>query len=367
MKGPEMVAALAAGAALGAVINGGYILLSVSLGVLAAAGYAAMRRDRGLWPLLLVLFLVGWCRGLQWKILGSGEGLQGLAFVERAHAALCRAIDGAGFDDLAAPLVKALISGDRSGIDPEIRSAFRISGASHLLALSGMHLGLIYAVITKALGISGGHPVAVRVRSSLTILLCAFYAIVTGATPSIMRAFLFILLRETARMTGRSADPLTVFSSALMIHIILSPGSVLMPGFQLSYLAMCGVYFVFPWFSAIYPKQSAPAKRSRIVFFYELQRLYLKYDPFRKLWDVATLSISCQLFTAPVAWFHFRSFPQWFLLTNMIAMPVVTLLMLSAITTIVLSTIGIHPEILIHTTNFLASALTSALRIISDM
>ncbi len=325
---------------------GSYTALSLCLLALSASVFPAFFLRLPETYMLLPLFLAGLCRGLSWQICGSSDGIQEWEFIRNAHSALNHAIGRVGFADTTTPLTQALIAGDKSGISPEVRNAFRISGASHILALSGLHLGLIYALVSRILSIGGGHPIIVRIRSLSIILFCGFYSVMTGATPSIMRAFLFILLRETALITGRCASPVTTFSTALMIHLTIAPGSILMPGFQLSYLAMCGIYLVFPRLSAIYPAA--------------------KYDPIKKIWDIATLSISCQLFTAPAAWFHFHSFPKWFLLTNMIAMPISTLLMFAAITSLALSAIHCCPLPIIKATDVLASALTSALGIISS-
>lgn len=350
MKGPELVAALAAGVATGVLLPYDHALLS---GLVLALGvgtiYLLQRGPDARFPwYFAVLFMTGLCRGLAWKIGGAGEPvIQGMELVERARAALYGAIDSTGFGDSAAPLVKALVSGDRSDIPPELMDAFRSSGASHILALSGMHLGIIYAIISKLLSLAGGHPVTVRIRSSLIVSSCMCYAIVTGASPSIVRAFLFIFLREAALVSGRSSEPLTIFSSALMLQLLFSPGSVLTPGFQLSYLAMAGIYLLFPLLSGIYP----PSKR----------------DPLKKIWDIATLSISCQAFTAPVAWYHFHSFPQWFLLTNMIAMPLATALMPVSLAAICLSRIGLCPDFLLDLAELLAEWMSSALSIISTL
>ncbi|MBQ0043412.1 MAG: ComEC/Rec2 family competence protein [Bacteroidales bacterium] len=350
MKGPELVAALATGVAAGVLFPYDHIILSGMVTLLGSImAYLLLKGTESRFPwYFAVLFLAGACRGLAWKIAG-GTGLepQDMQLVVKAREALYGAIDSAGFGESSAPLVKALLSGDRSDIPSGLREAFRNSGASHILALSGMHLGIIYAILSKCMSIAGGHPVVVRLRAAVIVTCCLIYAVVTGASPSIMRAFLFILLREIAVVSCRSREPLTIFSSAMMIQLLLSPGNILTPGFQLSYLAMAGIYILFPWLSSFYP----PGPK----------------DPLKKVWDIATLSISCQAFTAPVAWYHFHSFPQWFLLTNMIAMPLASLLIPVSLSVIVLSQIGACPVFLSRFADLLAQLMSSALTIISTL
>ena len=83
--------------------------------------------------------------------------------------------------------------------------------------------------------------------------------------------------------------------------------------------------------------------------------------------SIPALSISCQIFTAPLVWFRFRTFPAYFLLTNLLAMPLTTLLMGSAVTTILLQGLGLCPGFLLQLTDALCSALVWILRIIASM
>ena len=170
----------------------------------------------------------------------------------------------------------------------------------------------------------------------------------TGASPSLVRAFLFIVVNETSRLFNRPRDGLQVLSAALLVQLVLDPSSISSLGFQLSYLAMAGIFLLYPVLEAWYPKGP-------------------RIDPVRRIWQAAALSISCQIFTAPLAWLRFRTFPVYFLLTNLLAMPLTTLLMGSAVTTILLQGLGLCPGFLLQLTDALCSALVWILRIIASM
>jgi len=246
-------------------------------------------------------------------------------------------------------LVKALITGNRQDITHETIKAFRDSGASHILALSGLHLGIIYSLVSKASGIIGNSPVAGRIRSSTIVILCGIYTLATGAGDSIVRAFLFIILREAAKLSGRSCDTGTLFFSALVVQLCVDPQSFRSVGFQLSYAAMAGIAFIYPWIKGFWPQTSG------------------KRDIIRWVWDSAALSISCQLTTGPIAYMYFRTFPTHFLLTNLIALPLTGILIPSALLTLCLNMLGICPEILLRATETLVTVLTEALCIIAEM
>ena len=163
--------------------------------------------------------------------------------------------------DSTGPLVTALLTGDRSGLTAEQTAAFRASGAAHILALSGLHLGIIYLMISKSLSILGNTPFLRRFRSIAVILLAGFYTLATGAGPSIVIAFLFILIREVCSLfPDRSITPARTLLAALTIQLALKPDVISSLGFQLSYLAMTGISVLYPRLSAWYPAPSSPSE-----------------------------------------------------------------------------------------------------------
>ena len=246
-------------------------------------------------------------------------------------------------------LIKALLTGDRSDIPRGISEAFRSSGASHILALSGMHLGIIYSIAGWILSIFGNSIKGMRIRSVCMVLLCGFYTLATGAGESITRAFIFILLGETAKIFHRYRNIRQTLMAALTIQLAISPLSISDVGFQLSYAAMAGIAFVHPRLKSFWPEDG----NGRSI-------------P-EKIWDLVSMSISCQLTTAPLAWYYFHTFPAHFILTNLLAIPLTSVLIPLSLICILLHGIGICPEFMIHATEMLAGGLTASLGIIAGM
>lgn len=251
------------------------------------------------------------------------------------------------------PLVKALLTGDKSDLPKEITGIFRDSGASHILALSGLHLGVLYLLLTRLTSPLGNSPKARKSRCSLIIVAALFYSIMTGATPSIIRAFLFITINETARLLGRKREPVRVLLAALTVQLALKPDVISSIGFQLSYMAMAGIFLLYPTMERIYPAPSG----SRLS----------RFNPFRKIWNAAMLSISCQIFTGPIAWHYFHTFPKYFILTNLVALPLTSAIMTLSVATIALSFLGICPEPLVILNDHAIQALVFCLEIISGL
>ena len=264
------------------------------------------------------------------------------------------AIDRIPFTDKNAnAIAKALITGERSGIPGWITEAFRNSGASHILALSGLHLGIIYSIINRSLSIVGNYRSIWIPRSLAIVTACGFYTIATGAGPSIVRAFLFIALAEYGRLAYRHSSTGQLLFSALILQLTLSPFSVKSVGFQLSYAAMAGIAFIFPRLKSLWPgKYSDDSPFTRSI---------------RKIWDMSAMSISCQITTAPLAWIYFGTFPRHFLLTNLLALPLTGIIIPAILITLGLSSCGICLPAVITFTELMISTLITILDIIAKM
>ncbi len=348
-----------AGVAIGAILanNTTHFYLLSGISFAAAWLLLAASLPKRLLPdmiriaiLPFMLFATGFFTG----ITGSGvSSPDSITFPEKAAlgtvSRLRSLIDEIPFaHEGTAPLLKALLTGDKSSLSKETVAVFRSSGASHLLALSGLHIGIIYLIFKRLTFLFGNSPSVKILRGVITVLFAGFFTLMVGGSPSIVRAFLFILISEAASLLHRKRDSLKVLCLALIIQLSFSPEVIFSPGFQLSYAAMLGIFLIFPWLSSFYPGPSG-------------------YDPMHKIWEAAALSISCQVTTAPIAWHYFHSFPKYFLLTNLLAIPMTTCLIGTSLLTIVLYALGLCPPLFIQLTDFLSRLLTGILSIIGSM
>ena len=259
-------------------------------------------------------------------------------------------IEDAGFPgEHSASILQALLTGRRNLLAPATKAAFRKSGASHILALSGLHLGVLYVFVKRLLSPLGNSRCAQVIKSIITIALSSFYASATGASPSIVRALLFIIISEAGRLfTHRARTPLGTYCTALTIQLCIRPDFIATAGFQLSYLAMLGITVLYPRLESWFPPTRLPLAS-------------------RYIWKCAALSISCQLFTAPVVWLHFRTFPTYFLITNLIAMPLTELIITTAVTVLLLNAAGICPQFLVTAAGEMVKVLEFCLNAIASI
>ena len=149
-------------------------------------------------------------------------------------------------------------------------------------------------------------------------------------------------------ISGRKRNLGDILFASLFIQLVIWPESATDIGFQLSYAAMAGIAFIYPRLKTFLREDKVP-------------------KPARWIWNSAAMSISCQLTTGPLAYCYFGTFPEYFLLTNLIALPLAGLIISAALLTIVLHMIGICPEFMIVGTEILVRALTESLKTISQM
>ena len=250
-------------------------------------------------------------------------------------------------------LLRALLTGKRDLLDKHTVAAFRRAGASHILALSGLHLGIIYLIISRLLFFLGKSRRAFILRSAIIVGLCGTYTLATGAGPSIVRAFIFITLAEIARnCPGRRRSGVNIWCTALLIQLCLKPSVISSIGFQLSYLAMLGTFTIFPVLRDWYPS-AGPSKD--------------RWNPIRRIWEMMALSLSCQLFTAPLVWLRFHTFPKYFLLANLISLPLTEALMVGGLVCIGLESLKISPRFLTRAVDWISELLCSSLETIASI
>ena len=337
------------------IINPTYPIFALATTLLSAA--LLLHSSRNNWNSITQWIMIGACAiacgifiGLSATELKVSEiaedGIIG-RYARNAGSHLKSLIDNIAFENRSTNAVlKALLTGDRSDISSEIITAFRDSGASHILALSGLHLGVIYAIISKGLSFVGNSIGMRRIRSALTVIICGLYTLATGAGASITRAYVFIIVKETAEMAGRHTSLKSILAISLILHLAFDPMAFSDVGFQLSYAAIFGIAYIFPHLRKVWRNEWR----------------WLKW-----IWESTALSISCQLTTGPLAYYYFGTFPQYFLLTNLIGIPLSGMIIPAALLTTSLTAINCCPNVIIWITEWLTQILIRALNVIASM
>lgn len=203
-------------------------------------------------------------------------------------------------DRREAGVAEALLLGIKDDLDETVSDAYSKSGTLHVLAVSGLHVALIFAILGKLL--HGLYSVRYGSIPALAIQIGAtwFYAVLSGFSPSIIRAAVMLSLISVGKnMKRRPSSGNMLLSSAFFI-LLASPDSLGDLGFQLSYLAVTGI---------IYFSESI---ENLISFKHKIPTL---------LWESASVTLAAQIFTTPLILYHFGRFPVYFLFANLIIVP----------------------------------------------
>ena len=212
-------------------------------------------------------------------------------------------------DESVAGLLSALILGDKSEVDPELKSAFVETGVIHVLAVSGLHVGyvlLILMVLTKFLRIPWGWDrIAIITGLGLFVLL-------TGGRPSVVRASLMAVLYVLAPIVNRPVHGWNIIATAAFIILLANPTFISDLGFLLSFTAVISIIYFYGLFEKILPD------RLRVS---QIKNTYVKYT-----WGLFLVSLSAQIGTLPITVYYFHKIPIVALVANIIIVPLIGIL-----------------------------------------
>lgn len=214
-------------------------------------------------------------------------------------------------------LSEALLLGVRSDLTPDLKQAFVYSGLAHLLALSGAHVGILLWLLWLVRRTLVWHPLGRALSTLVLIAVLACFPVLTGLSPSVVRACGMALIYLIGRLIYRDQPLLQVLGLMALIQLLIQPELIQNIGFQLSYAAVLGIGLVLPPVQARlkpYIFQIGDAKKSDWL----CRQIRAAVKGF---FDILTLSIAAQLFTAPLVLIHFGTFPLFFLVANVLAWP----------------------------------------------
>lgn len=205
-----------------------------------------------------------------------------------------------GIDDEEMAVAVAMALGDRSRLTNDLRDIYSVSGASHVLALSGLHLSIIYILLTLLVG---WRRLGV-LREVLVIGGIWAYALFTGLSPSVVRASVMITIFSLAGLVHRRRMSLNALALTVIIMLMASPLSLYDVGFEMSVMAVLAILVCYqPVYGLVSPE------------------FLMSHSVVRWGWSMVVVSCCAQLGTAPLTAYYFGRFSVYFLLTNFVVIP----------------------------------------------
>ena len=200
-------------------------------------------------------------------------------------------------------VIKALAMGYKDDLVVDQKEDFARAGAMHVLAVSGLHVGLIYMVINALLRVPPGFRKLRLVKGIVVISVIWLYAGITDFSPSVLRSSTMFTFLVAGDLLGRKLSTLNSIAASAFFLVCLEPNIIHQLGFQLSYLAVCGIVIFQPFLASL---------------------ISTRYKVIRWVWDLTCVSIAAQLFTLPLTLFYFGQFPVYGIFANIAIIPLAT-------------------------------------------
>ena len=250
-----------------------------------------------------------------WKWQKAQVSLRNLSRLERTklyflklRSQLLTRISTDDADKDALAVVAAMALGDKSALTQELREVYSVTGASHVLALSGLHLGIIYMLLTLLFG--GKRLLSSSLFHLFTITCLWAFVFLVGMSVSVVRSATMLTAYALLSLGHRDKMSVNTLAFTALLVLLFSPLSLFDVGFQMSYLSVFSILLIVPLSERLFPPGWLMSHR--LV---------------RWLWGMVAVSCAAQIGVAPLTAYYFGRLPVYFLLTNFIVIPAATVIL----------------------------------------
>lgn len=252
------------------------------------------------------IYFQSYLRGNQWKKISTNRGNIVYSFAYKVRNDVLTIYKNAGIKNDEFAILAALTLGVKDYLSDEIVEAYSDSGAMHVLAVSGLHVGILAAMLHILLLPLRKSKKLRLIQSILIIGFLWFFALITGLAPSVTRSALMFTFFIMGVNSGKKPSSYNSLAAAAFIILVVNPNALFHVGFQLSFLAVISILFFQP---KIY------------------RAVDIKNNWLDKIWQLTTVSIAAQIGTTPISIFYFHQFPIYALLTNIIVIPAAAIIL----------------------------------------
>ena len=286
-----------------------------------------------------MIFSSDYLAGDDWRLIDD-EAVGFRPKLSRLRMKLVGLLRDFGLSDDEVSVMSAMTMGYSDILSDEIRHAYSSAGAMHILAVSGLHVGIIYGIIVFLLSFIKNDKLN-WLKVVLTISLIWLYALFTGLSPSVTRASLMFSIMSLGKLQKNSPGSLNAVFASMFILLVINPYNLVNIGFQLSYSAVIGIIVLQPKLYAIF----------------EVRNKVLDW-----IWSLTTVSMAAQLATMPLCFYYFHQFSNYFLLTNYVMIPISTIAIWTCFFFFAVSvSVTVSSSPYLDAIRFLASRMTAVL------
>ncbi len=218
-------------------------------------------------------------------------------------------------------IVSALVLGDKSELSNQTKTIFKNTGSIHILAVSGLHVGLIYSILLFVMYWFPKNNFSKTLNLTLSLICIFSYCMITGASTSVVRAGMMLSLYLIGKHFGKFTNVYNIIGSVATVILLFNPQAIYTVSFQFSFLALISIIFFNQYFDITHEKST------------KLTRYLLQ---------LITVSMSAQILIAPLLIYYFKQFSLYFWLSGIIAIPMAFIILVSTIFSLLLHLINFH-------------------------
>jgi competence protein ComEC len=257
----------------------------------------------------------------EWKLISvdNGNGFKSAALGLRRY--FLGKLRDYGLSGPEFGVAAALLLGASDHLDPGTIQAYSASGTLHVLSVSGMHVALVYVVLLKLLFPLERSRKGKWLSIILQLIFLWFYATLTGLCPSVLRSVTMLSVVIAGRAFNKNAHILNSLAASAFILLVGDPMLLFDIGFQLSYLAVGGIVLLQP----------------KLAELWEPDTKTFSGKIFGHVWTLVSVTIVAQIFTFPLGLYYFHQFPTYFLISNLIVIPLSTIVMYAGLVLLIVS------------------------------
>ncbi len=224
-------------------------------------------------------------------------------------------------------IVIALILGQQQDVSKEVLLDYQYAGAIHILSVSGLHVGFILLFIVTLLKPIPNNSKGLLFKLIITLLGLWSFGIVAGLAPSVVRSVTMFSFVAIGLFLKRSVNIYHTLLVSMLLILLAQPSFLFDVGFQLSYLALFFIIWLQPLFASVW------TPKHKISHYF---------------WEIITVSFAAQIGTLPLSIYYFHQFPGLFFVTNLIILPLLSIILAIALVVVILAGLDYVPLILIQ-------------------
>jgi competence protein ComEC len=260
-----------------------------------------------------------------YKLIRVARGSNFFNFIYRSRAYFLSAIKKYVKDEDGLGVATAMLLGYKDYVSYDLMQAYSGTGVLHILSVSGLHVAIVYGSLFFLLGWMDRRGGKWRMAYMLIMLLTIwFYALITGFSPPVIRSALMLSFITLGKGYNRNINTYNIIAASAVLLLFTNPYLIMDVGFQLSYIAVAGIVFLQP--------------RIKLL-------LAVKNKIGDWAWALVATSIAAQIITVPLSLYYFHQFPNYFIITNLVVIPLSTVVLYVGMVLFIVSPVPILNDI----------------------